>query len=108
MLLGFRRALRFPRQALSSHGRRYAMRDIDLIIEAGWVVPVEPHAVVLERHAVAVDAGRIVELLPVPEARSRYRAREVVSQPQAALIPGLVNVHTHNPMTLMRGLADDL
>ncbi len=84
------------------------MREIDLLIEAGWVVPVEPHAVVLEQHAVAVDGGRIVELLPIADARSRYVARETVSRPKAALIPGLVNVHVHNPMTLMRGLADDL
>ena len=84
------------------------MREIDLLIEAGWVVPVEPHAVVLEQHAVAVDAGRVVELLPIAEARARYAPRATVSRPKAALIPGLVNVHVHNPMTLMRGLADDL
>jgi 5-methylthioadenosine/S-adenosylhomocysteine deaminase len=84
------------------------MREVDLLIEAGWVVPVEPHGAALENHAVAVDDGRIVALLPISEARSRYAARETVSRPQAALLPGLVNVHTHNPMTLMRGLADDL
>jgi len=85
-----------------------SMREVDLLIEAGWVVPVEPHGAALENHAVAVDDGRIVALLPISEARSRYAARETVSRPQAALLPGLVNVHTHNPMTLMRGLADDL
>src|SRR5207342_643073 len=41
-------------------------------------------------------------------ARERFEAREVVSRPDAALIPGLVNAHTHNPMTLLRGVADDL
>jgi 5-methylthioadenosine/S-adenosylhomocysteine deaminase len=84
------------------------MQEIDLLIEAGWVVPVEPHAQVFEQHAVAVDGGRILELLPVSEAREKYAARERVQRPQAALLPGLVNVHVHNPMTLMRGLADDL
>lgn len=80
----------------------------DLLIEAGWVVPVEPHAVVLEDHAVAVKAGVIVEVLPIADARARYTAAETVSRPESALIPGLVNAHTHNPMTLLRGIADDL
>jgi 5-methylthioadenosine/S-adenosylhomocysteine deaminase len=83
-------------------------QSIDLLIEPRWLVPVEPHGVVLERHAVAVDGDRIVAVLPAAEARARYAAREHVSLGEHALIPGLVNAHTHNPMTLMRGLADDL
>ena len=80
----------------------------DLLIEAGWVVPVVPHGVVLEHHAVAVTAGAIVAVLPIAEARARFIPKEAVSRPDAALIPGLVNAHTHNPMTLLRGIADDL
>ncbi|MGN6704580.1 MAG: TRZ/ATZ family hydrolase [Rhodanobacter sp.] len=81
---------------------------VDLLIEARWVVPVEPLAVVLENHAVAVDGDRIVALLPITEARAAYAPRERVELGEHALIPGLVNSHTHNPMTLLRGLADDL
>ena len=81
---------------------------VDLIIEARWVVPVEPHAVVLEDHAVVIDGERIVALLPIAEARAAYAPRERVELREHALIPGLVNSHTHNPMTLLRGLADDL
>lgn len=84
------------------------MLPIDLLIEPRWLVPVEPAGVVLEGHAVAIDAGRIVALLPRAEAAARYAPRERVELPGHALIPGLVNAHTHNPMTLMRGLADDL
>ncbi len=80
----------------------------DLLIEAGHVMPVEPHGVVLEDHAVAVRGGQIVALLPRAEARLRFEAGEIVSRPEAALIPGLVNAHAHNPMTLLRGVADDL
>ena len=80
----------------------------DLLIEAGWVVPVEPHGVVLEDHAAAIRNGVIVGLLPIAEARARFDASETVSRPQAVLIPGLVNAHVHNPMTLLRGVADDL
>ncbi|MGH8125729.1 MAG: TRZ/ATZ family hydrolase [Rhodanobacteraceae bacterium] len=81
---------------------------IDLLITARWIVPVEPHRAVLENHAVVVDGGGIVEVLPGVEAGAKYAPRERVDLPVHALIPGLVNAHTHNPMTLLRGLADDL
>lgn len=80
----------------------------DLLIEAGWVVPVEPHGVVLTDHAVAVSAGGILAIGPRAELRQRFRAAQTVSRPEAVLIPGLVNAHCHNPMTLLRGVADDL
>jgi 5-methylthioadenosine/S-adenosylhomocysteine deaminase len=80
----------------------------DLLIEAGFVVPVQPHGVVLEGHAVAVTGGAIVALLPIAEARLRFEPEQTISRPDAVLIPGLVNAHVHNPMTLLRGVADDL
>ncbi len=85
-----------------------APQSCDLLVEAGWVVPVVPHGVVLEDYAVAVRDGAIVAVLPRAEARARFVASETVSRPDAALIPGLVNAHAHNPMTLLRGVADDL
>lgn len=83
-------------------------QPVDLLIEARWVVPIEPHGVVLDAHAVVVDADRIVAVLPIAEARRRYMPRERVELDEHALIPGLVNAHVHNPMTLMRGIADDV
>lgn len=83
-------------------------KSVDLVIEARWVVPVEPHAVVLEQHAVVVDKDLIVAVLPINAARTAYAPRERVELGEHALIPGLINSHTHNPMTLLRGLADDL
>ena len=85
-----------------------APEPCDLLIEAGHVVPVQPHGVVLADYAVAVRDGVIVAVLPIADARARFDASEVVSRPDAALIPGLVNAHAHNPMTLLRGVADDL
>jgi 5-methylthioadenosine/S-adenosylhomocysteine deaminase len=79
-----------------------------LLIEARYVIPVEPPGAVLERHAVVVRDGRIADLLPAEAARARYSARARVALPTHALIPGLVNLHTHAAMSLMRGLADDL
>src|SRR3569623_1564292 len=85
-----------------------AAEACDLLIEAGFVVSVEPHGVGRENHAVAVRGGGIVALLPIAEARVRFTARQTVSRPDGVLIPGLVNAHVHNPMTLLRGVADDL
>jgi 5-methylthioadenosine/S-adenosylhomocysteine deaminase len=84
------------------------MQTIDTLIKARWIVPVEPEGVVLERHAVAIQDGRILELLPSAEAEQRYQADTVHDLPDHTLIPGLVNTHTHAAMSLMRGVADDL
>jgi len=79
-----------------------------LLISARWVVPVEPDGAVLGDHAVAVRDGRIEALLPRAQAEARFADYEREDLPEHALIPGLVNAHTHAAMTLMRGLADDL
>ncbi|HRG72574.1 MAG TPA: amidohydrolase family protein, partial [Thauera aminoaromatica] len=81
---------------------------VDLLINARWIVPVEPRDAVLADHAVAIRGGRIVDLLGQDEARTRYVADEVVELPRHLLIPGLVNLHTHAAMSLLRGIADDL
>ncbi|OGT91389.1 MAG: N-ethylammeline chlorohydrolase [Gammaproteobacteria bacterium RIFOXYD12_FULL_61_37] len=81
---------------------------IDTLIHADWVIPVEPEGVVHESHAVALLNGRILEILPSHEARAKYEADHVVELSGHALLPGLVNAHTHAAMNLLRGLADDL
>lgn len=84
------------------------LQAVDTLIEARWVLPLEPAHGVLPDHAVVIDGGRIVALLPAAEARAKYRPRNHVVLGEHALMPGLVNLHTHAAMTLMRGLADDL
>ena len=83
------------------------MKPIDCLIEARWIVPVEP-AGALEAHALAVHDGRIEALLPALEARRLFSPARHVRLENHALIPGLVNLHTHAAMTLLRGLADDV
>jgi 5-methylthioadenosine/S-adenosylhomocysteine deaminase len=85
-----------------------APQACDLLIEAGWVVPVQPHGVALENHAVAVRDGVILAVLPIAQARMQFQPSQVLSRPESVLLPGLVNAHCHNPMTLLRGVADDL
>ena len=84
------------------------MQSVDTLVEARWVIPVEPESVVMEHHTVVVDAGRIQAILPYAHARSDYTANEVVELREHVLLPGFVNAHTHAGMTLLRGFADDL
>lgn len=85
-----------------------APQKIDTLIYARWVIPVEPHDTVLEDHALAIHEGRILECLPRDAANSKYQAETIHELANHALIPGLVNAHTHAAMSLFRGLADDL
>lgn len=80
----------------------------ELLIHAQWVLPVDPRDQVLTDHALAIAEGRILGLMPSSEAVTAVQARQTLDLPGHVLIPGLVNAHTHSPMTLMRGLADDL
>lgn len=84
------------------------MKTIDLLISASRVLPMEPDSGELAEHAVAIDQGHIVEVLPTAQALQQYEAAVHIQRPGHALLPGLVNAHTHAPMNLMRGLADDL
>jgi len=84
------------------------MATVETLIHARWVIPVEPERRVLEHHSIAIEDGRIAALLPTAEARESFDAVAVIEFDRHAVIPGLVNAHTHTAMSLLRGLADDL
>ena len=77
------------------------------LIDARWIIPVVPEGVVLENHSIALDGEKILAIIP-PEARQQWQAEEVISLGEHVLMPGLVNLHGHSAMTLLRGVADDL
>jgi len=79
----------------------------DLLLLPQWVVPVES-AGTLPDHAVVILDGQILDVLPADTAQARYAATETLLLPGHALIPGLVNLHGHAAMSLLRGFADDL
>jgi len=83
------------------------MTAVDLRVDARWIVPIEPSGA-LTAHALIVDGGRVVDLLPAFAADARYAPRERAMLPRHVLLPGLVNAHTHAAMTLFRGIADDV
>ena len=84
------------------------MQQVDQLIHARWVIPVEPAGEVLPAHSLVVRDGRIAAVLPTAIASRDYTAPRVANLPRHALIPGFVNAHTHAAMSLFRGLADDL
>jgi 5-methylthioadenosine/S-adenosylhomocysteine deaminase len=81
---------------------------IDALICPRWTIAVEPDIEVHEDLVVAIDKGRIVALLPRAEAMDRFEPDALHDRPDHVLLPGLVNVHTHAAMTLMRGYGDDM
>jgi len=80
----------------------------DILLHPQWIIPVDAKESILELHSLAIASGRIQAILPTTEARSNVEAGQELELPGHALIPGLINAHTHSPMTLLRGLADDL
>lgn len=80
---------------------------VDTLLHPGWIVPVVPRGVVLGSHSLAITDGRISHILPRAQARD-LQANEELELPGHALMPGLVNLHGHAAMSLLRGFADDL
>src|SRR5690606_23661787 len=84
--------------------RRQEMREqVDLVLR-GMVLTMDPAASVYEDGAVAVRGDTIAAVGIAEEIDSRYEAAEAITYDQQVIMPGLVNAHTHVPMTLMRGL----
>ena len=83
------------------------METVDLILSPKWLIPVIPRETCLQDHSLVVHQGRITDILPTDAISSRYQATKHQVFAEHALIPGLINAHTHAAMSLMRGLADD-
>lgn len=84
------------------------MKTSTTIINAPWIIPIEPSNTVLHDHAVVIKDGRIIELCPQGIALDKHPGAIVKNRPNHVLLPGLINAHTHAAMCLFRGLADDL
>src|SRR5579862_1004415 len=80
-------------------------RPVDLLIEARWVLPIEPLTQALSQHAVAIADGRIVAVGPTPTLIARFEAREHLVRDGHVLLPGLVNAYTRAATLLERNQA---
>jgi 5-methylthioadenosine/S-adenosylhomocysteine deaminase len=78
----------------------------DALIFARWIITVENDGEVLENHAIAVKNGKIADIVPAQQA-SALKADTVYHLDRHVVMPGLINLHGHSAMTLLRGLGDD-
>jgi 5-methylthioadenosine/S-adenosylhomocysteine deaminase len=85
-----------------------AAERVDLIIRGGTVVTMDASSRVVESGAVAMRGERIVAVGTASEIASRYFAARTINASGKVVMPGLINTHTHVPMVLFRGIADDL
>ena len=82
--------------------------DVSLVITNGIVVTMDGDRRILAPGAVAIDGARIAAVDRAEVVAAGYRGRDTIDASGAVIAPGLVNAHTHVPMVLYRGLADDL
>ncbi|MEA3338748.1 MAG: amidohydrolase [Chloroflexota bacterium] len=84
------------------------MTKVDVILTGGSVATMNDDFDLFDPGAVAIRAGNVEAVGPAERIAAAYSADEVVDCDGCAVVPGLINTHTHAPMTLLRGLADDL
>lgn len=89
-------------------GSAQGLERADIIVRGGWVVTMDAAARVIENGAVVVRRERIVEVGPWAEVARKYTAARTIDARGRIVMPGLINTHTHVPMVLFRGIADDL
>ncbi len=82
-------------------------QTVDLIARGRWVLTMDEGGPVKDC-AVAVDKGVIVDVGPIPAIDALYDSTDTIGGPDCFVMPGMVNSHTHSPMALLRGIADDL
>jgi 5-methylthioadenosine/S-adenosylhomocysteine deaminase len=80
----------------------------DLIVTGGAVVTMDGNRSIYDDGAVVVTGDTIVAVGPSAEIKARYAARQTVDARNKLVLPGFINGHTHVPMTLFRGIHDDV
>ena len=83
-------------------------QPVDLLVLGGTIVTMDQTRQVISDGGIAISNGRIVAIGPRADIERSYTSRQRVSAAGKVITPGLVNGHTHIPMVLFRGLADDL
>lgn len=81
---------------------------VDILLTNAVVLTMNDNGDIYPSGAVAISGSRIVAVGPASELAAQYQATETIDCAGRVVMPGLVNAHTHAPMTLLRGLADDL
>jgi 5-methylthioadenosine/S-adenosylhomocysteine deaminase len=85
-----------------------APRQVSLVVTGGIVVTMDPAGRIVPNGAVAIDGADIVAVDTAESIGKQFRGRDTIDASGQVVLPGLINTHTHAPMVLYRGLADDL
>ncbi|HBB88856.1 MAG TPA: amidohydrolase [Blastocatellia bacterium] len=93
---------------VSAQRRGRRMKQVELLVLGGTLVSMDQQRRVIPDAGIAVAGGRIVAVGTRREIAAQYSAAQTVEAQGKLIVPGLINGHTHIPMTLFRGLADDL
>jgi len=80
----------------------------DLLILGGTVIPMNRDMEVIADGAVAIIDGKIAALGSRDRVAGAYTARQSIDATGKLVMPGLINTHTHTPMTILRGYGDDM
>src|SRR4030095_12138438 len=96
------------RSDVAAQTRRQRAERVDLLVLGGTVVTMDEGRRILHDAGIAIKDGRIVAIDTAVAIRSKYSALQTLTAHGKLIVPGLINGHTHIPMTLFRGLADDL
>jgi 5-methylthioadenosine/S-adenosylhomocysteine deaminase len=83
-------------------------KDVDLIVSGGMVVTMDGARRILSDGSIAVKGDTIVSVGPRAEVEQRYHGAQTIDAHARLVLPGFINGHTHVPMTLFRGLHDDV
>ena len=89
-------------------GQQQALRAVDIVVRGGTVVTMDSMYRVIPDGAVAVAGAHIVGVGRESEIDSNFTAARTIDAQGGIIMPGLINAHTHSPMVLFRGIADDL
>ncbi len=84
------------------------MEKADTILTGGIVVTMNRRFDIIADGALAIQGENIAAIGTSADIAARFQSDQVIDCTGQIIMPGLVNAHTHVPMTLLRGLADDL
>ncbi|MFN3555364.1 MAG: amidohydrolase family protein [Bacteroidales bacterium] len=84
------------------------MKDNTMIIYGAMILTMDSDYTFYEDGAIVIENDRILALGPTPDILAQYKAAEMINGSGKLIMPGLINTHTHVPMTIFRGYADDL
>ena len=83
-------------------------QDVDLIVSGGIVVTMDGARTIVQDGSVAIKGDAIVAVGPRAEIDGEYKGAQTIDARGRLVLPGFINGHTHVPMTLFRGLHDDV